>query len=173
MPLSDRIWSGEGAASYFDGLLPDDHTVRKRIAVRAHAESAGVFDLLAAIGRDCVGALRFMPEGEDPGDPGTMAYRPLDNNEISARLADLRTSPLGLRTSEDDFRISIAGVQEKIAFLRIYGQWQLPLGPTPTSHIFKPEMQEGPDGADFSDTPLERMAVPDAVSCPGSTNRQC
>lgn len=153
MPLSDRIWSGESAASYFDGLLPDDHTVRERIAVLEHAESAGIFDLLAAIGRDCVGALRFMPEGADPGDPGAMAYRPLDNNEISARLATLRTNPLGLQTLEDDFRISIAGVQEKTAFLRVNDQWQLPLGSTPTSHILKPNMKEGPNGADFSDTP--------------------
>jgi serine/threonine protein kinase HipA of HipAB toxin-antitoxin module len=61
--------------------------------------------------------------------------------------------PLGLYADEDDFRISIAGVQEKTAFLHIDNQWQVPLGPTPTSHIFKPAMKVGPDGADFSDTP--------------------
>ncbi len=44
-------------------------------------------------------------------------------------------------------------MQEKTAFLRIDNQWQLPLGPTPTSHIFKPAMKIGPNGADFSDTP--------------------
>ena len=49
MPLSDRIWSGEGATSYFDGLLPDDRTAREKIAVREHAESAGIFDQLAVI----------------------------------------------------------------------------------------------------------------------------
>jgi len=153
MPLSDRIWSGEGATSYFDGLLPDDHTVREKIAVREHAESAGIFDLLAVIGRDCVGALRFIPEGVDPGDPTKMEYRPVTGDEIAARLAALGTNPLGLYADEDDFRISIAGVQEKTAFLRVNNQWQLPLGPTPTSHIFKPAMKEGPNGADFSDTP--------------------
>ncbi|UCB55072.1 MAG: type II toxin-antitoxin system HipA family toxin [Thiotrichales bacterium] len=153
MPLSDRIWSGGNAASYFDGLLPDDRTVREQIAAREHADSAGVFDLLAVIGRDCVGALRFVPEGADPGDPNRMAYRPLSDDEIAARLASLGVNPLGLYADEDDFRISIAGVQEKTAFLRIDDQWQLPLGPTPTSHIFKPAMKEGPDGADFSDTP--------------------
>ncbi len=153
MPLSDRIWSGEGATSYFDGLLPDDHTVREKIAVREHAESAGIFDLLAVIGRDCVGALRFIPEGVDPGDPTNMEYRPVTGDEIAARLAALGTNPLGLYADEDDFRISIAGVQEKTAFLRVNNQWQLPLGLTPTSHIFKPAMKEGPNGADFSDTP--------------------
>lgn len=29
MPLSDRVWSGGNATSYFDGLLPDDRTVRE------------------------------------------------------------------------------------------------------------------------------------------------
>jgi HipA-like protein len=153
MPLSDRVWSGEGATSYFDGLLPDDRTVREKIAAREHAESAGIFDLLAVIGRDCVGALRFVPEGTAPGDPTRMDYRPVSADEIAARLAALGTNPLGLYANEDDFRISIAGVQEKTAFLWIDEQWQLPLGPTPTSHIFKPAMREGPNGADFSDTP--------------------
>lgn len=153
MPLSDRIWSGEAATSYFDGLLPDDRTVREKIAAREHAESAGIFDLLAVIGRDCVGALRFVPEGADPGDPAQMHYRPVSDDEIAARLAALGTNPLGLYAKEDDFRISIAGVQEKTAFLWTDNQWQLPLGSTPTSHIFKPAMREGPDSADFSDTP--------------------
>jgi serine/threonine-protein kinase HipA len=153
MPLSDRIWSGEAATSYFDGLLPDDRTVREKIASRERAESAGIFDLLAVIGRDCVGALRFVPEGVDPGDPAKMAYRPVTDEEIAGRLAALGANPLGLYAEEDDFRISIAGVQEKTAFLRIDNQWQLPLGPTPTSHIFKPAIKEGPNGADFSDTP--------------------
>ena len=153
MPLSDRIWSGEGATSYFDGLLPDDRTVREKIASREYAESAGIFDLLAVIGRDCVGALRFVPEGLDPGDPAKMEYRPVTDDEIASRLASLGTNPLGLYADEDDFRISIAGVQEKTAFLRIDNQWQLPLGPTPTSHIFKPAMKVDPNGADFSDTP--------------------
>ena len=153
MPLSDRVWSGENVSSYFDGLLPDDRTVRERIAAREQADSAGIFDLLAVIGRDCVGALRFVPEGLDPGDPTKMEYRPVTDDEIAARIASLGTTPLGVHADNDDFRISIAGVQEKTAFLRADDQWQLPLGPTPTSHIFKPAMKDGLAGADFSGTP--------------------
>ena len=153
MPLTDRVWSGESAASYFDGLLPDDRTVREKIAAREQADSAGIFDLLAVLGRDCVGALRFVPEGLDPGDPTNMEYRPVSDDEIAARIASLEITPLGVHLDEDDFRISIAGVQEKTAFLRINNQWQLPLGQTPTSHIFKPAMKKGPTGIDFSDTP--------------------
>lgn len=153
MPLTDRVWSGESAANYFDGLLPDDRTVREKIAAHEHADSAGIFDLLAVLGRDCVGALRFVPEGLDPGDPTNMEYRPVSDDEIAARIASLEVTPLGVNINDDDFRISIAGVQEKTAFLLIDKQWQLPLGPTPTSHIFKPAMKESAIGADFSDTP--------------------
>jgi len=152
MPLSDRLWSGEIVSGYFDGLLPDDPTVREKIAAHEHADSAGIFDLLAVIGRDCVGALRFVPEGLGPGDPTEMKYRLVNDDEIATRIASLAANPLGIY-ADDDFRISIAGAQEKTAFLQINSQWQLPLGSTPTSHIFKPAMKEGPAGADFSDTP--------------------
>lgn len=153
MPLSDRVWSGAIANSFFEGLLPDDQTVKEKIAAREHADSAGTFDLLAVIGRDCVGALHLVPEGHDPGDPAKMTYRPVNDEEIASRIASLGTSPLGLSKDNDDFRISIAGVQDKTAFLWSDNQWQLPLGSTPTSHIFKPAIKEGPNGADFSDTP--------------------
>jgi serine/threonine-protein kinase HipA len=159
LPLSDRVWTGDAIASVFDGLLPDDRTVREAIAAREGADSAGTFDLLAAIGRDCVGALRFVPEGEDSGDPAKMNYRPINDAEIARRLASLARAPLGMAAhrgedeGEEDFRISIAGMQEKTAFLYTKDGWQLPLGATPTSHIFKPAMREGPDGTDFSDSP--------------------
>lgn len=32
MPLSDRIWSGTQCLSFFEGLLPDDQNIRKKIA---------------------------------------------------------------------------------------------------------------------------------------------
>lgn len=153
MPLSDRIWSGDNVNNYFDGLLPDDHVVRGRIAQREHADSTGAFDLLSVIGRDCVGALRFIPEGFDSGDATQMSYRPVSDDEIARRIASLGDVPLGVQSENDDFRISIAGVQEKTAFLLVDGQWQLPLGVTPTSHIFKPALKRAPYGADFSDTP--------------------
>jgi serine/threonine-protein kinase HipA len=102
MPLSDRVWSGEGATSYFDGLLPDDRTVREKIAAREHADSAGIFDLLAVIGRDCVGALRFVSEGLDPGDPAKMTYRPVSDSEIATRIASLGINPLGIHADKEN-----------------------------------------------------------------------
>jgi len=61
MPLSDRVWLGESATTYFDGLLPNDRTVREKIAAHEQAESAGIFDLLAVIGLVVWGRCVFFP----------------------------------------------------------------------------------------------------------------
>ena len=82
-----------------------------------------------------------------------MEYRPVTDDEIATRLAALGTNPLGLHADEDDFRISIAGVQEKTAFLRVDESMAAATRADTDSHIFKPAMKAGPDGADFSDTP--------------------
>jgi len=53
------------------------------------------YSLLYAVGRDCVGALQFLPEGMDPGTAGSLEGRPLEDAEIAAMLGDLRRAPLG------------------------------------------------------------------------------
>lgn len=135
MPLSDRVWSGEKANAYFDGLLPDDRSVREKIAAREHADSAGVFDLLAVIGRDCVGALRFVPEGLEPGDPEKMAYRPVSDNEIATRIASLATTPLGIHGNGDDFVSPLRGCRKRLPFFMPMdsGNFHLDRHPRPTS----------------------------------------
>ena len=153
MPLSDRIWSGEKVASYFDGLLPDSRTTREKIATRVKAAITRTFDLLAAVGSDCVGALRFVPEGFDTDSPVKQEFRKVDDKEIASRIASLVTAPLGVQGGKENFRLSIAGEQQKTAFLRINNQWHLPIGPTPTSHIFKPPMRNGQANNEFSDMP--------------------
>lgn len=54
--------------------------------------------------------------------------------EITAYKADI---PLGMIREENDFRISVAGAQEKTALLRIGNDWCIPKGITPTTHIIK------------------------------------
>jgi serine/threonine-protein kinase HipA len=53
--------------------------------------------------------------------------------------------------AEDALRISLAGAQEKTAFLYHAGGWHMPQGATPTTHIFKLPMGDvGLVRADFS-----------------------
>jgi len=46
-------------------------------------------------------------------------------------------APGSLGPESDELRLSVAGAQEKTAFLWHNNQWCLPLGSTPTTHLFK------------------------------------
>lgn len=130
---------GEVVRAYFDNLLPDSQDIRARAASRFRARSTDAFDLLAQIGRDCVGALQILPDGVTPENVDTLEATPLAEHEVAAILRGTLASPaFGDGTSEDDdFRISIAGAQEKTALTNIDGQWCRPHGSTPTTHILK------------------------------------
>src|SRR5687768_15413899 len=60
----DPTLKGTAVEAYFDNLLPDSDAMRRRVQERFHAESRRPFDLLAAIGRDCIGAVQLLPPGE-------------------------------------------------------------------------------------------------------------
>lgn len=134
---------GEVVRAYFDNLLPDSQDIRARAASRFHAKSTDAFDLLAQIGRDCVGALQILPDGAAPSDVGIVEASPLDEAEVAAILRGTLASPALAGASprdDDEFRISIAGAQEKTALLKLDGQWCRPQGSTPTTHILKMPM---------------------------------
>ena len=131
---------GDIVRAYFDNLLPDSQDMRARAARRFRARSAQAFDLLAEIGRDCVGALQILPDGMTPGDVRTIDATALGEHEVAAILRGTVAPPAMATTTQpgdDDFRISIAGAQEKTALAKIDGRWCRPHGSTPTTHILK------------------------------------
>jgi len=139
LPLREDRYAGDPVIAVFDNLLPDNEDIRRRVAARSDADGIDPYSLLSAIGRDCVGALQFLPDGVDPGKAGEINSRLISDAEIAKTLSNLATAPLGI--GEDrEFRISIAGVQDKTAFLRMDDTWHVPHGTTATTHILKPQM---------------------------------
>ncbi len=136
LPLGQHPLHGKVVESYFDNLLPDNDAIRRRIQTRFGAASDRCFDLLWHIGRDCVGAVQLLPETEDPPSIAYITATPLSDAEIAETLRNYKSMPLGMQ-NDTDFRISIAGAQEKTALLRHDNRWCRPVGSTPTSHIFK------------------------------------
>ena len=129
---------GKMVTDFFDNLLPDTEEIRRRIMTRYGTRSTKPFDLLAAIGRECVGAIQLLPEGETPEGFDWIEGEVLDEKGVEQALnAAISGSPLMAMDEEDEFRISIAGAQEKTAFLFHKGRWWRPYGSTPTTHIFK------------------------------------
>ncbi|MCW1935075.1 HipA domain-containing protein [Pararhodobacter zhoushanensis] len=151
LPLRAGVQSGAAVNAVFENLLPDNTDLRRRIAERTQARSDRPHDLLAVIGRDCIGAMQFLPQGDDPGDPFKLESTRQSDAQIAATIRDLATAPLGLH-ADDTFRISLAGAQEKTAFLWRDGVWQKPEGLTPTTHIFKRRMGLVSHGIDMTDS---------------------
>lgn len=132
-------YTGTEVHNYFENLLPDTRSIRDRLAQRFGATSTSAFALLGALGRDCVGALQLLPEGEPTTDIRKIASTPISNAEVATILREVPALKSGsLREEpEPDFRISIAGAQEKTALLWNADQWHIPHDSTPTTHIFK------------------------------------
>lgn len=134
-----KKYSGGLVHSYFENLLPDTKTIRERLAQRFGVNSTDAFALLAVMGRDCAGALQIMPEPEQPAPIQSLSSTPLGEKHIAAILRGVVAPATGLLREDiqSDFRLSIAGAQEKTALLWHKGRWRLPNGTTPTTHIFK------------------------------------
>lgn len=136
MPPTSVPYQGDVVLNFFDNLLPDSESIRTRIQTRFGVVSGHPFDLLSAVGRDCIGAIQLLDPTEETPDIRRVEAEPLTDADIEQLLAGYQTAPLGM-DDEHDFRISLAGAQEKTALLWHQQQWHRPVGATPTSHIFK------------------------------------
>lgn len=135
-----KAHAGAEVRDYFDNLLLDTKAIRERMARRFHIGAIDAYSLLAKLGRDCVGALQIVPANEAPPNVRSIACRPLTSAEIATHL---RTTTLPSNSNfyddkvDDDFRISLAGAQEKTALPLRKGKWHRSLGATLTTHILK------------------------------------
>lgn len=156
MPLRKHEYKGDEVYNFFDNLLPDNTDVRNRIVARHNAQSTQAFDLLYKVGQDSVGALQLVPHDQNAFDVKKIESKPLSDKELEKVLKGYQSDiPLGMLADEDDFRISIAGAQEKTALLNLDGQWHLPIKATPTTHIIKlpiGEIQSHSHTIDMSDS---------------------
>jgi serine/threonine-protein kinase HipA len=136
LPLVTEQFSGDIVYNFFDNLLPDNADIRSRIQTHFQIPTDQPFDLLASIGKDCVGAIQIL-NNEVTDFSNQILFQPLKEKEIASILRNTKNNPLGMTEKSNEFRISIAGAQEKTALLYWDGNWKRPLGTTPTTHIFK------------------------------------
>jgi len=152
LPLREDAYRGEPVAAVFENLLPDSDALRRRVAEKVGVRNVDAYSLLSAIGRDCVGALQFIADAPDDNIGNTGIDGETISEEIIEKLLqNLSQVPLGL-SRDDDFRISIAGIQEKTALLWHNGRWLKPHGTTPTTHILKTQIGRLQNGIDLSNS---------------------
>lgn len=151
LPLSERPHQGAPVISYLENLLPDNPAIRERVAIKVSARGLDALSMLEEIGRDCVGALQFVPENKHYETFTSIEGKDVSDTDIAQILRDLKPSPLGME-AEDYFRISIAGAQEKTGLLKHNSKWLRPVGMTPTTHILKTQLGTLPNGIDLQDS---------------------
>jgi serine/threonine-protein kinase HipA len=128
---------GNHVDAWFDNLLPDSTPIRERIQKRFKTRTTQAFELLAAIGRDCVGAVQILAADDEPGNVRRIEAEELNPAAVARVLRATTSSKFFGDEDNEEFRISIAGAQEKTALLRLGDRWYAPRGATPTTHILK------------------------------------
>ncbi|HSW22638.1 MAG TPA: HipA domain-containing protein [Burkholderiaceae bacterium] len=156
LPLGGaKPFRGERVQAWFDNLLPSAAVPRQRLQSSFGAATADTFDLLAAAGRDCAGAVQLLPPDVEPGDPMQVEGEPLSERDL-VRLLDACAGPPTWAPVDVKWpRMVLAGTQAKTALLRHGGRWCRPLGATPSTHILKLPLGAVPGGAPAISTSLE------------------
>lgn len=136
LPISDTRYGHQALAAYVEGLLPESATVRAAWAAELQTSDTA-FDLLAAMGRDCVGAVQFTVEDAlDELTERSADYRRVTSKEIGIRLAGLRAAGATWTLPEEHW--SLPGAQEKFTLARLGKRWHEPRGAAASTHIVKP-----------------------------------
>ena len=109
LPLRKDSYKGAPVAAVFENLLPDSDLLRKRVAEKVGASGTDAYSLLSEIGRDCVGALQFVPyDDQSVHDTSRIDGEPVSDAEIESLLNNLAQTPLGLSQDQQSYTINVA-----------------------------------------------------------------
>lgn len=148
LPLQEGEYPQKECLPYFSGLLPEGE-IKRQISSFLHVSESSTVKLLEALGGECAGTVLFTSGDESPLQLSTEYelsdenYTPISDRDISDLIDKMESNPLVF--SRKDFRLSLAGAQQKIALAYFDGGWFVPKGNAPSTHIIKPSRR------DFSD----------------------
>ena len=137
MPLSVDTYGSAVAKPFFSGLLPDE-SARVRLARALGVSDTNAFGMLETIGGECAGALALHPLNASVAQIDS-SDEVLDDDQLAAVLSELRGNPL--LGGRHDVRLSLAGVQDKLAVKVSGNRIVLVRNGEPTTHILKPAIQ--------------------------------
>ena len=146
LPLRHEPYASNEFSAFFSGMLPEG-PVRHELSMRFQIPQSDYLSMLERLGDECVGALRFLGDEKSSYDPG---YRPLQDEDFEALS---KAEVFEIANDMQDSRLSLAGAQSKTGwFYRAVkmqkgrsGDWMLPLGSAPSTHIVKIASTKHPD----------------------------
>jgi serine/threonine-protein kinase HipA len=132
LPLAPTVYGDDATRAFFSNLLPEG-AVLAQVARQVGISKENVFGLLGAIGGDCAGAISVSASDSQPEPTGS--YRPVSEQELSDELDRLPSHPF--LAGEEGVRLSLAGAQNKLPVFFNKGNYYIPEGTSPSSHIVK------------------------------------
>lgn len=144
LPTRVEPYSLAATQAFVEGLLPTGLR-RQRLARELGLDPADGYGLIAATGRDCAGAVTFLPQGTAVIRPDAGAIAWLDEAELKEVVA----SPTRYfdPAREQRMRFALGGVRHKLALVRDEREerWAWPEAGLPSTHVVKPETGEYPE----------------------------
>jgi len=166
LPLRKERFKGNECRAFFAGILPED-SKREIIARNLRISARNDYAMLEQIGGECAGAVTFIPAGGALPGPD-YGYRKLAESELAAVLRELPKRPL--LAGDDGIRLSLAGVQDKVAVRIEGGDVSIPLGGAPSTHILKPAVARF-DGLVFNEALCMKLAAAAGLPAAGVETR--
>ena len=133
MPLREQVFSPEQTRTFFEGLLPEGFS-RKSVAQWIRADEQDYLTILAALGRECLGALLI--EDADSPDGMNASYKMLSMNQVRNLAAEGASRSAEIVVSS---HLSLTGASGKVGLYydKKNNTWYQPFGIAPSTHIVK------------------------------------
>ena len=131
LPLQRESFTAEQTRQFFEGLLPEGFT-RRSVAQWLHLDENDYLSILHQLGRECLGAIRVLTEGETQ----TASYEMITEQQVKALAAEGAQKSAEIVTKS---HLSLTGASGKVGlYYDTAGkQWYLPKGTAPSTHIVK------------------------------------
>lgn len=139
LPPREEAYGVAEARPYLEGLLPRGAR-RRKFAHELGVDPADTYGLLEQLGRDCPGAVVFLPEGEAPAPRGAEELAWLDEEELE-RMLEAPPERLFEAAEPRRMRFALPGERHKLALVRDEqsGEWAWPEPGAPSTHVVIPE----------------------------------
>jgi len=145
LPTRTEPYSSGATKAFVEGLLPEGLR-RQKFARELELEPGDGYGLIAEIGRDCPGAVTFLPQGEQPQTREVDSVAWLDESELE-ELVTAPPSRLFDPAAERRMRSTLGGLRHKLSLVRSGPErrWGWPEAAVPSTHVVKPETGEYPE----------------------------
>lgn len=144
LPVRSEPFGADTSRAWLEGLLPQGPR-RSAIAHELGLDPVDGYGLIAELGRDCLGAVTVLRQGEEPLQRDGASPTWLTEEELE-ELLQPQPARLFDGSSEQRMRFALPGERHKLALYRDEAgdRWAWPHPGWPSTHIVKPEVPGQP-----------------------------